>query len=357
MVGPASGASGGGPNEQALQLARLYDDMGPSGLLPLWESLHALVPKEPRSPALPWRWHYAEVRDYLIRAGDLISAAQAERRVLIMENPGLPGTSAVTPSLYAGLQLILPGEVAPCHRHSQSALRFVMEGSGAYTAIDGEKAVMEPFDLVLTPGRQWHDHGNATDRPMIWLDGLDIPTVRLFDAGFAEQLGGHVHPETVPPGDTLQRYGHNMRPLRGSAADRRPARRPLFHYRHAEWRPALSAVATSAEIDAHLGYALEFLNPADGGPILSTISAHVRHLPAGFETKPRRATDGTVFVVVAGEGEAMLGDEVLRLDERDMLVVPSWTTLTLRARRDLVLFAYSDRAAQDALGLFREQML
>ncbi|MBU0774681.1 MAG: cupin domain-containing protein, partial [Alphaproteobacteria bacterium] len=230
-------SQGHGANDQRAQLEALYAAMAPKGLLPLWESLHALVLAEPQSPAKPWRWSYDEVRDHLMRAGDIISAEQAERRVLILENPGLGGLSAITPSLYAGLQLILPGEVAPCHRHSQNALRFVMEGSGAFTALDGEKAVMQPFDLVLTPAGQWHDHGNQTDQPMIWLDGLDIPTVRLFDASFAERLDVAAHPETVPAGDTLTRYGHNMRPLRGSLADRRPSARPLFHYRYADWRP------------------------------------------------------------------------------------------------------------------------
>lgn len=345
------------PNEQSAQLAELYDAMAPHSLLPLWEQLHALVLNEPSSPARPWRWTYGEARDYLMRAGDLISAEQAERRVLIMENPGLPGQAAITPSLYAGLQLILPGEVAPCHRHSQNALRFVMEGSGAYTALDGEKAVMEPFDLVLTPAGQWHDHGNQTDKPMIWLDGLDIPTVRLFDAQFAERLDLPAHPETVPPGDTLARYGHNLRPMRGQVADRRPAERPLFHYRHAEWRPALGAMARSAEIDPHLGHALEFLNPADGGQVLATISAHVRLLPAGFETRPRQSTDGTVFVVTEGEGEIELNGETMTLSERDMVVVPSWTKVVLRASRQLVLFAYSDKASQAKLELYRERNL
>ncbi|WP_374283072.1 gentisate 1,2-dioxygenase [Novosphingobium sp.] len=345
------------PNDQAAQLAELYDAMSPHSLLPLWEQLHALVLTEPSSPAKPWRWTYGDARKYLMRAGDLISAEQAERRVLIMENPGLPGQAAITPSLYAGLQLILPGEVAPCHRHTQNALRFVMEGSGAYTALDGEKAVMEPFDLVLTPAGQWHDHGNPTDKPMIWLDGLDIPTVRLFDAQFAERLELPAHPETVPPGDTLARYGHNLRPMRGHVADRRPAERPLFHYRHAEWRPALEAMARSAEIDPHFGHALEFLNPADGGQVLATISAHVRLLPAGFETRPRQSTDGSVFVVVEGEGEIELNGETMRLGERDMVVVPSWTKAVLRASRQLVLFAYSDKASQIKLELYQERNL
>lgn len=345
------------PNDQRARLEALYADMAPTSLTPLWESLHALVTPEPVSPAAPWRWTFGEVRDFLLRAGDIISAEQAERRVLIMENPGIPGQSAITPSLYAGLQLILPGEVAPCHRHTQNALRFVMEGSGAFTALDGEKAVMEPFDLVLTPSGQWHDHGNQTDQPMIWLDGLDIPTVRLFDASFADRLDVAAHPETAPPGDTLTRYGHNMRPLSGSAADRRPANRPLFHYRYADWRPALDALAGSADIDAHLGHALEFLNPADGGAVLSTISAHVRKLPAGFETRPRRSTDGTVFVVVEGEGTLLLGDNELPLAPRDIVVVPSWTTHQFQARSDLVLFAYSDKASQQKLDLYREQLL
>ena len=342
-------------NNQKTQLEQLYRQMAPEGLKPLWEVLNALVLPEPASPARPHLWSYAAARDFLMRAGDLISAAQAERRVLILENPGIPGQSAITPSLYAGLQLILPGEVAPCHRHSQCALRFVMEGEGAFTAVDGEKAMMSPFDLVLTPGGQWHDHGNPSPQPMIWLDGLDIPTVRHFDASFAERLGEDVHAESAAPGTSLAAYGHNMRPMRGSAADRRPAGQPLFHYPYSAWRPALDAMAASAEIDPHLGHALEFLNPADGGAIMPTISAHVRLLPAGFETRPRRSTDGTVFVVVEGGGEARIGDETMALSERDIFVVPSWKSLKLRADAPLVLFGYSDRVAQQKLNLFQEE--
>ena len=218
-----------------------------------------------RSAARAHRWSYGPARDYLLRAGDLISAEQAERRVLILEDPGLPGTSAVIPSLYAGLQLILPGEVAPCHRHTQCALRFVMEGDGAFTAVDGEKAVMRPFDLVLTPNWQWHDHGNTSAAPMIWLDGLDIPTVRFYEASFAERLAEPAHSETIPAGDSLRRYGRNLRPMRGTAADRRPAHQPLFHYPYAEWRESLLALAAAEPPDPHLGHALEFINPADGG--------------------------------------------------------------------------------------------
>ncbi|NCY23888.1 MAG: gentisate 1,2-dioxygenase [Alphaproteobacteria bacterium] len=341
------------PNSQRAALEALYAEMRPQSLYPLWEVLHALVTPQPGTAARAWRWDYASARDYLLRAGGMISAEQAERRVLILENPGLAGTSAITNSLYAGLQLILPGEVAPCHRHTQSALRFVMEGEGAHTAVDGERAVMRPFDLVLTPNWQWHDHGNDSASPMIWLDGLDIPTVRFYAASFAERMGGE-HPATAAPGDTAARYGRNLRPFLGSAAARRPQAQPLFHYPYGEWRDSLALMARSEAPDAALGHALEFRNPADGGPVMPTISAHVRLLPSGFATRPRRATDGTVFVVVEGNGQALVDGVAHSLAPRDLLVVPSWAELVLEAGSELVLFAYSDRAAQEKLGLFRE---
>lgn len=343
-----------GKNDQHSLLQTLYAEMLPESLTPLWEVLHALVQDSPRSPAQAHKWSYQNVRKYLLRAGDIISAEQAERRVLILENPGLAGQSAIIPSLYAGLQLILPGEIAPCHRHAQCALRFVMEGEGAYTTVDGEKAVMHPFDLVLTPGMQWHDHANPTDLPMIWLDGLDIPTVRLFDASFAERLPEKVHPETVAPGDTLTRYGGNMRPMRGSVADRRPAHQPLFHYPYSLWRQNLANLAAASDIDPHLGHALEFINPADGGPVMPTISAHVRLIPKGMETNPRRSTDGTVFVVVEGEGTASVNGKEHRLSQRDVLVVPSWHELSLKADSELVVFGFSDKASQEKLHLYKE---
>lgn len=341
-------------NEQHAQLDLLYAEMETENLAPLWKSLAELVTPVPASPARMHRWHYAAAREYLMRAGDLITAEQAERRVLVLENPGLPGQSAIVPSLYAGLQLILPGEIAPCHRHSQAALRFVMEGEGGFTTVDGERAIMRRFDLILTPGWQWHDHGNPTDEPMIWLDGLDVPTVRLFDASFAEYYDSAVQEELVPPGDTLARYGHNMRPMRGSAADRRPAAQPLFQYPYDNWRPALTALAGSADIDPHFGYALEFLNPADGGPVMPTIAAHVRFLPAGFTSRARRSTEGSVFVVVEGSGRAIIEGEEIALQERDVFVVPAWRELIIEAESDLVIFGFSDKASQEKLGLFRE---
>ena len=154
-----------------------YEKIATRSLAPLWEVLKGLQPAEPRPPEATVLWHYDEIRPMLMEAGRLISAMEAERRVLILQNPTLRGQSPprITHSLFAGLQLIMPGEIAPSHRHTQSALRFIIEGAGAYTAVDGERTTMRPGDFVITPSWTWHDHGNETGQPMVWLDGLDVP--------------------------------------------------------------------------------------------------------------------------------------------------------------------------------------
>ena len=143
-----------------------YDKIAPANLAPLWEQLHGLVTPEPMPRCLPAIWRYRDVRPYLLQSGSLITAQEATRRVLMLMNPGLGGQASITGSLFAGLQLIMPGEVAPAHRHTQSALRFVIEGHGAYTAVDGERTAMEPGDFVITPSMTWHDHSNETSDPM-----------------------------------------------------------------------------------------------------------------------------------------------------------------------------------------------
>lgn len=328
-----------------------YEEISQYNMAPLWEVLHALVAKEPESPVKPVRWRYDEVRPYVMSSGTLITAKEAERRVLILENPGLPGQSAVTQSLYAGLQLILPGEIAPCHRHTQCALRFIMEGDGAYTAVDGERAIMKEWDLILTPSWQWHDHGNESDGPMVWLDGLDIPTVRFFDASFAQQGNDDYQLDRRPPGDSRRRYGSNMLPV----GFEKPKSSPVFHYPYAEYREALETMKSSTEWDPNLGLKLEFINPADGGPVMPTISAFVQMMPKGFSSAPYQSTDSTVITVVEGRGKVTIGEVSYTLQPRDIFVVPSWHKHVFDAEDDLILFVYSDKGMQEKLGIWNDQ--
>jgi len=326
-----------------------------AGVTPLWDVMATLVTERPQPQERAVHWSYDGLRPLLLEAGQAVSAEQAERRVLILENPGLPEGRRATNSLYAGLQLVLPGEIAPVHRHSQSALRFILESSGAYTAVDGEKVVMSPFDLVLTPSMRWHEHGNETDAPAGWLDGLDIPTVLHFNSGFAERDPHEGAPAFIPVGDSSRRYGRNLRPVRGTTADRNVRNHPLFHYPYAEWREALEDTALNSAPDPHVGCRMEFINPFTAGPVLPTISAFVQRVPAGMSTRRLRSTDGTVWVVVEGQGKMSVGDSVYDLAIRDLIVAPSWQPVHFEATTDLILFAYSDRGAQEKLDLWQER--
>ncbi|HWA39549.1 MAG TPA: gentisate 1,2-dioxygenase [Burkholderiales bacterium] len=331
----------------------LYRRMDRQNLTPLWEVLHALIPSEPVTPCRPALWKYAEARPYLMEAGKLITAKEAVRRVLILENPGMRGQSCITQSLYAGLQLILPGEIAPSHRHTQSALRFVVEGSGAYTAVDGERTTMHPGDFIITPSWTWHDHGHPGSEPVVWLDGLDIRTVQTFGAQFQENYTEEVQPVTRSEGSSSARFGANLAPVGAVSPFGKTS--PIFNYPYARSREALARLAKDGEPDACHGWKMQFINPTTGGPAMPTIGAFIQLLPKGLRTQPCRSTDGTVYCVVEGTGRARIGGEAFEFGARDVFVVPSWHPLALEADAETVLFSFSDRPAQQALGLWREK--
>jgi gentisate 1,2-dioxygenase len=347
------------PDSIALSREQLYRDMAPLNLTPLWEVLHALVPQQPTSPCVPALWKYEEVRPFLMRSGEAITAEEAVRRVLILENPALRGQSAVTQSLYAGLQLILPGEIAPSHRHTQSALRFIVEGSGAYTAVDGERTTMRPGDFIITPSWTWHDHGNDAAQPVVWLDGLDIPMIRFFDAGFAQTDTSKSQKVTRGEGTSFARYGHNMAPVRHDAPF--GATSPIFSYPYERSREALHRLERDAPVDEWDGVKLRYLNPLTGGSPMPTMATFMQKLPAGFAGKPWRQTDGAVFSVVEGQGDVVIegGGQTWRFEfaPRDHFVVPSWHTARLASQNGCVLFSFSDRPVHQALGIHHEERL
>ncbi len=331
-----------------------YRRIAEKHLTPLWEVLAALVPEKPKSPCLPAIWRYDELRPWLMESGTLISAAEAVRRVLILENPGIPGSSAVTQSLYAGLQLILPGEVAPSPRHTQSALRLIVEGSGAYTAVEGERVTMHPGDFIITPSWTWHDHGNDAAGPVVWLDGLDIPIVRFLDAGFSESLPQASQAVSRPEGDALARYGNNLLPI-----DYEPQTlsSPAFAYPYARTRESLTQLERNGPPHPAHGHKLRFVNPATGGSPMPTMGAYVQLLPKGFRGTGYRSTDGAVFHAIDGQGTVVVAGQRLAFSARDTFVVPAWTDYRFEAGSESVLFSFSDRPVQTALGLWREEVL
>ncbi len=335
-------------------------------LAPLWEVLRTLTPREPPAVAVPAIWRAAELREQILAAGRLITAEQAERRVLVLENPALHGQSRITTSLYAGIQLILPGETAQSHRHTAAALRLVLEGEGAHTLVNGERIPMRRGDLVITPSWALHEHGNTGSEPVLWLDGLDVPIVNALNTAFAEEDAQRSRAPSRPEGDARARFGSGLVPL---AYRHELGPTPLCSYPYERTREALEIMRRTGPWDEHDGLKLAFADPTTGDSPLLTMGTYVQLVPAGFAGRRYRSTDGTVFAVVSGRGRVELPasgpalgpgpgprpPHAWTLEPNDIFVVPGWTWYSLSAAQDLVLFSFSDRPLQQHLGLWREQ--
>ena len=331
------------------ELARLSRDLESLNAKPLWERTARMGPG---SPAVPTIWRYRDMRPQLLRAVDLITAKEAERRVFMLENPGLPGSGYITNSLYCGLQVIKPGEIAPAHRHTPNALRFIIEGEGAYSTIEGERVAMRPGDFVLTPGWTWHDHGNLGAAPVIWLDALDNPFGQFFGAIFRENYPGDTHPVCHADGTAQARFGSNLLPIEYRAETRSS---PLLVYPYDRTRETLDRLARHGTLHPAHGVKMRYANPIDGGYVYPTIAVFIQWMPNGFSGQTYRSTDGTVFNVVEGRGRARIGELDFAFESHDVFVVPPWTYYHFETERECVVFSYSDRAAQEALGFWREE--
>lgn len=340
--------------ELAAQREAFYGELPPFGMRPLWQVLSEALTPEPRVRSLPFIWRWQDVRPRILRAGELVTAAEAERRVLMLVNPGLEGKPAATATLFAGIQLILPGEVAPTHHHTPTAVRFVIEGEGAYTTVSGEKSAMRKGDYLTTPNWTWHDHGNEGDGPVIWLDGLDIPFVTSLDAVFYEEFGEDRQPLTKPIDDSIRRWGSNLKPVWEQPPH---GYSPILNYRWETSRAALHGLRDSqgSPFDAVI---LEYINPHTGGPTVPTMAAYLQLLRTKEHTLAHRHVASTVCHVAEGEGFSIVAGRRFDWKEGDTFVVPAWAWHEHASEGgEAVLFSFSDRPVLQAFGLDREQAL
>jgi gentisate 1,2-dioxygenase len=331
--------------------AEYYERISQRDMTPLWEVLKYLVTKQPVTQCVPAIWRFDEVKQLVEEAGRLLTTEEAERRVLVLENPALRGQSRITNSLYAGLQLILPGEVAGAHRHTASAIRLILDGDGAYTQVDGEKTIMKYGDFILTPTWTAHDHGNESKQAMIWLDVLDVPIVNFFETAFAEHLDSAVQNTARVDNDSLWRYGSGVLP---DGTDTSMIRSPVINYAYERVRPILDRMKNTGDADKHHGHRLRYANPFNGGWSLPTMGANLSLLPKGFKGESYRSTDSTIFACLEGKGTTKVDGQTIEWGPRDVFVVPTWKSYAHRVDQQAVLFSISDRPAQEALGLWRE---
>jgi len=327
-----------------------YDRIAAYGLSPAWERLRDLIGNEPKSQCVPAIWRFKEVKAMLMESAELISAEEAERRVLLLENPGLAGQSRITRTLLAGLQLIMPGETAAGHRHTASAIRFILDGANAYTTVEGERTYMSPGDFILTPNWSLHDHGNMTDEPMIWLDVLDVPMINYFETTFCESFDCPTQQVTHQDGDSIAFFGSGVLPD-GAAALKSS---PIINYTYGRTRPILERLRAADRVDARHGARVRYANPVTGGWTMPTMGAQLGLFPAGFRGQDYRATDGTIFVCVEGRGLTRVGDREFEWSRGDIFVAPPWLRYAHSTDVESLLFSISDRPAQEALGIWRE---
>ncbi len=303
-------------------------------LRPLWDVLKATNPAGPRASGQAPLWRWNVVRPFLQEARTIVSAEEAGRRALVLENPAFAGKAKATPTLHAAIQTVKGHETAPPHRHSQSALRFVLESQGGYTMVDGHRLEMRRGDFVITPPWSVHSHGNDADQPASWLDVLDVPLAGFLETGFFEESGD------LP---ALQNHAHGIAGLASH-----------YVYPYTDRREALRQATVRQEIDPQWGATLRYESP-QGGWALPTIASWLAYVPPGVQTAPFRSTDALILAVAEGSGTFLLDGKPTDFSEQDVFVAPNWTWRSFSSEEGCVLFCSSDRAAQERLGFWREE--
>jgi gentisate 1,2-dioxygenase len=318
----------------------------------LWSLQTQLMPDVPLPATQPWLWKWDTLFALAKRAGELITIERGgDRRVLALANPGLGGLPFTSSTLWGAIQYLRPKESAPAHRHTPSAIRFVMVGSGVYTTVNGDACQMEPGDLILTPKWNWHDHNNHGDEPMVWFDGLDLPLLVTLESIFFEN-----HPEHVQPvlGHNLSERLYPSAGLSEPGAVPPDGHSPLLRYRWEETDRMLEALH---EDRGGPIATLEYRDPLTGGPVVPTFTCEMNRLYPGQRTAARRKTGSSVYVVYRGSGRSVINGRQFDWEPGDIFVVPSWAAVDHEALDPADLFAISDRPVLQTLHLYREEAL
>jgi len=320
--------------------------MAAAGVGPLWPQLRNALPHgRPRPVTEPGHWAYGAIRPLLMRAGELTPVEKAERRVLYLSDPGR-GTMQTTASIYLGLQLLLPGEVAPAHVHTPSAVRIIVEGRGGYTVVDGEKLPMEEGDLVLTPGGEWHDHGHEGDEPVVWLDALDLPLFVYLEGSYAVE-GPLQAQRNRPDASAVEYASPGLVPSRTRGAARRY---PMMRYPWAGTERTLRAMAAAGEAPE-----VDFVNPETGADVLPTMGFTAMMLTPGAAERPPLRSSSAAFHVVRGRGTSVVAGRKIEWGPKDTFSAPVFAEIAHEAAEEAFLIRIHDRPLQERLGYYEER--
>ena len=338
------------------ELEAYYAELETLGAGALWTVANDIEPWEPRSSSVPMLWKYSDLRELVLKSSELVTPEQAGRRVVYLVNDKRRDVSAAVGWLYTGIQVTRPGESTSAHKHRASALRFIMEGEGGYTVVDGNKITFEVNDFVITPNSTWHEHGVAENgKTCIWQDGLDIPLVNALEANDYAVYDGKqdlINPINYSP-STFSGTGL----LKADVVWSKPYS-PLFKYSWKNVYPALLEAAKVNEASDFDGIIMQYSNPLTGGHVMQTMGASIQLLRASEHTKAHKHTGSFVYQCAKGNGYTVIDGKRFDWSERDIFCVPSWAWhehVNLSDTEDAVLFSFNDLPVIEKLGLYQEK--
>lgn len=347
--------------EDSAELRALYRGFAENHMNPLWTQTGDLMPMHPKPRAVPHVWKWSVLLPLAEASGRLVPVGRGgERRAIGLANPGLGGKAYVSPTLWAAVQYLGPRETAPEHRHSQNAFRFVVEGEGVWTVVNGDPVRMSRGDLLLTPGWNFHGHHNDRDAPMAWIDGLDIPFSQQMDVGFFEFGADKVTDYATPNFSRGERLWANpgLRPL-SQLQDTVSSPLAAFRWEHTD-RALTEQLLLEDEGDpatvAPGHAAVRYVNPTTGGDVMPTIRCEFHRLREGTRTEARREVGSTVFQVFEGRGAVVLDGTRHAVEKGDIFVAPSWCQWSLEAEAQFDLFRFSDAPIMERLEFMRTQV-
>lgn len=329
------------------------DAMAKAGVAPLWPMMRNVLPHgRPTAVTKPAYWAYENVRPLLLRAGELTPVEKAERRVLVLSDPGRGvGAMQATSSIYVGIQLLLPGETAPAHRHTPSAARIIIEGKGGFTVVDGEKLPMDEGDLVLTPGGDWHDHGHEGDEAVIWLDALDLPLFHYLEGSYAEEAPLQA-PRNRPDASLVEYMASGLVPSRKQGISVRQY--PLMRY---PWQRTEAALRELAKYCDSGIAEIDYVNPETGEDVLPTMGFTAMYIPKGHVDSPVLCSTSAVYHIIKGKGRAVIDNEAISWGPKDTFSAPVFANIEISSTdEDAFLIRIHDRPLQKKLCYYEERV-
>ncbi|PLS18547.1 cupin [Bacillus sp. M6-12] len=342
------------------ELSEFHKKLESENLGPLWSSIHQLNTIEPKAKPIPYLWKKELIQKNLEIAEDLLEVGNgADRRAVFLINPGMRdlnphGWGGATQTLYAAVQAVKPGEIAPSHRHTTTAIRFIMQGEGAEGRVNGEKNKFEPGDYLITPTWTWHDHTNNGQETVLWMDCLDVPFTLFMNVCFTEFYPEKQQVLTVPDNYSSKRFNGGMvRPIN----QRKPSIAPLGRYKWEQTKKSLDGLS-ELEPDSSDGYAVEYINPTTGKDANNRIGARMQKLPPKFHGIAHRHVHSSVYHAFKGKGYTIMNGVRFDWSEGDFFAVPSWTWhehVNISESEDAILFSTNDLPIMDAFDFEREE--